>query len=232
MNKIIATLFISYVVVGFVHGKYLDSVDILFLSESESILINILGIVKSSCLYVGYLLLSISLLSAFKESATKAAFSKYVACVCIGLMYCGIFSYLHIMASSNELERPSILKSHPDFLDTYEDYLNSGRAAEEKIEGISRKMASTIYVDEEIIVEVLDGDGRRVKYVPTENDKEIRLTSLRAWELIEWSNSAIKESMYTSWCFLFLTIIFTTFLCYWREAYNKVFKRDAASGAP
>ena len=232
MNKIIVTLFISYVIVDFVHGRYFDSVDIMFISEKESILINILGIVKSSCLYLGYLLLSISLLGAFKISATKAAFSKYVACVCVGVLYCGSFSYLHIIASSNELERPSILKSHPDFLDTYENYLNSGMAAEEKIEGVGEQMASTIYVDEGIIVEVLGNDGRRVKYVPTENDKEARLSSLRAWELIEWSNSAIKESMYVSWWFLIMTVIFTIFICYWREAYNKVFKRDAASGAP
>ncbi|WP_045860089.1 hypothetical protein [Teredinibacter purpureus] len=232
MNKIISTLFILYLVFDFVHGYYLDSVNIMFLSEAESLHLGLLGFARTASLYLGFLLITIKLFGPVRESSSKKSVTIFSMCVFAGFMYCLSFTYLNFVVLDAKLERPSILKSHPDFLETYEKYLSSGRAAKEKIEGVTMQMASTIYIDEGIIVDVLDDNDRRVKYVPTKYDSETRRETTRAYDLIEWSNSAIRESMILSWSFFLFTICCTIFVYYWRVAYNKVFKRDAASGAP
>lgn len=125
--------------------------------------------------------------SAFRYR-DKVAFSDRVAypiCMFLGFSYCVSMTYFHGIADEIEIEKMTILQRHPDFIETYEDYLNSGRAKLIESFSINENIASTLYIDEGIIVDIVDENGKRVRYVPTKTDKQSRKSNQRVVRIAE-----------------------------------------------
>ena len=230
MNKTIIFLFVVYILSGFGHDMYMDKIDLMDLSAGESSILFFIGLARIISLYGGFFLLALSLFIATHKHPSKSNRLSYISCMLVGICYCVAMSYMNSIVSKVNTERPSIMKSHPDFLTTYENYLKSNRAFDEEYLSVNKQMASTLFVDEGLVVDTIDKSGNRIKYIPTEEDKEMRRNNIRAYELLEWSKSSMKESVYLCWSFLLFTFLASYFHKIFLSAYNNLFNRDAASG--
>ena len=226
MNKTIVFLLLSYLVCGFGHDYYMDRINLLNLSGSESMVLLFIGMGRTISLYASFFLLALSLSIAKRNFPSKANIIGYMACIFVGFSYCIGMTYLNSIVSDVDSEQPSILKSDPNFLTTYEIYLDSERAFDKESLSVNKQMASTLFIDEGLVVDTIDENGSRVKYVPTEEDKEMRSSLVRAYELLAWSKSAMKESIVQCWSFLLFTLLVSYYYKHVLTAYNKLFKRD------
>ena len=223
MNKLFLVCCVVFIVGQFSVDMYMDSVDVLSITESESQTLSLLSLIRNIAFWICCFLIVVTSMYEYFSKPSR----KNVVIVCLALGF-NLFVIIGLAKMSNALSSiPKtsnlLIERHPDLLDDYQGMLDSKDFDLDELARITPLMADTFYIDSGEIVNIILSDGTQVKFQPSRESLKMRSDLLRLEAVLDYqSKSAMTGSFITTGVLLF------AFICGWFSTwivstYNKRF---------
>jgi hypothetical protein len=194
--KFILNIAITIYVIGAIsHEIYSYDLDYLYLSETQSTINWLIMLIRDVGLMIAASLAVIMSITDYKQTKSKTKAKLFVTasilfCIFLG----GASGYAHYLLVKNPITGSAALLDNPDFLQTYEEKLIlDDRALTERI-SYSNAIASSIYMDNGEIINVIDKNSKLVPYTPTSKDKKHNAELIKAKVLLDHTSQSLKNA--------------------------------------
>jgi hypothetical protein len=228
MNRIITVSLLIFGL-GYIGNQlYVEHIDFMNLTQQEANIQWALGLIRD----IGYVFLCFFAISGsiFKYKITKNKIKAKINIVLsVGfVLSVSIFSsYLYYEMSQFPPVTGTILERTPNLLKKHKSWLKENDGNQEEKIKRTNLMASMVYKDSGIFLDVLNENGLIITYAPTEKDVQLRRDALRAEQLMKHSTKALLGASIVNWAVLFCGVIIGLVSARWRRSYNKAIKSDS-----
>lgn len=195
MSRVLS-ICVSLYLIGYVAVKiYLNDVDLMSVSETQSEILWLLGLIRdigfwSFCLFA--VILSFYNYISKKDNSYK----KFIALsICGNLSYILFTGYMFFQLPEIKPMTGQLLDSHPELISKYQEMLGPDHENFDENLEVSKLMAAAFYEDSGMIVQIVNMDGVKVDFVPSEESIKRRKDMLHADALIQHQ---VKSMQYAS----------------------------------
>ena len=227
MNRIITISFIIFLL-GFMGREYYaDQIDFLNLSQQESYIHWGLGLLRDiGFVFFGLLSISYSLYTYKTEKHSIKILLNVILSISFIFFLSTTSSYMYQLMLKIPSATNSALEAKPDLLKIHNSWLTSNESLKKENIKLTNSMASMMFIDSGITLNVLNEQGKVVLYQPTTKDHETRAIGLKADQLNEYTLRSLLVGSIVNWGVLFLGLVVGLNSPRLLRSYNKAFKRN------
>jgi hypothetical protein len=207
MSRVLS-ICVSFYLIGYVAVKvYLNDIDLMSITETQSEILWLLGLVRD----LGFWSFSLFavILSFFNYISKKDSnYKKYMALsICGNLAYILFTGYMFFQLSEIKPMTGQLLNSHPELISKYQEILSPDHENFDENIKVSKLMAAAFYEDSGTIVKIIDKEGVKVDFTPSEESIKRRNDMLHADALIQHQVKSMQYASITQAVILFIGIL-------------------------
>lgn len=207
MKKILISLFLIFCLGSLGNSLYIENLDFLNLSSEQAKIQWIIGLIRD----VGFWLFSALAIiySIYNLNGDKNGSAKFYVFVSVtfSLYWSVLPTYTYIKLAQTPPVRVSIFKERPDFYENYQNFLDDNDKNEEELKKTTVMIASTIYHDTGVVVPIIDDNGNKTPFVPSDDDRKTYNDLVHAENLINHTKKSVKLASITNWSVMILSVL-------------------------
>ncbi len=221
MNRIFLISIFLYLL-GFAAVKlYMTDIDIINISTRQSEILWLLALVRDVGFWSFCSLIVVYPIHKFLSTKDKK-YKKYIFFgVGINLVFIGFTVYMIFQLYQVPTVINKLVEQRPELIEDYQEYLNSNEIEVDELTETTHQMAKSFFEDSGVLVDVIDKDGKQIKYIPSEESINLRRDMLQADALIKHQTKSMKIAAITSSSILLFSVLIGLLLSRVLNAYNE-----------
>lgn len=207
MSRVLS-ICVSFYLIGYVAVKvYLNDIDLMSITETQSEILWLLGLVRDLGFW-SFCLLAVILSFYNYISKKDNNYKKYMALsICGNLAYILFTGYMYFQLSEIKPMTGQLLDSHPELISKYQEILSPDHENFDENLKVSKLIAAAFYEDSGEIVKIIDIDGVKVDFEPSEESIKRRKDMLHTDALIKHQVKSMQYASITQAAILFIGIL-------------------------